>query len=158
MFQFLLGTIATALLALHPANIPTTNPEKNNSDPVKKKEQKVTVYTTADNTNYRLTQTATLSFSAYGQPFETEPAIFVDPNKKFQTFLGIGGALTDASAEVFAKLSKSKQQELLEKYYDKEKGIGYSIARTNIHSCDFSSDSYTSVSYTHLTLPTNREV
>lgn len=30
-------------------------------------------------------------------------------------------------------------------YFDPEKGIGYSLARTNIHSCDFSSDSYTYV-------------
>lgn len=144
MNSFFLGTIATALLVLHSATN-QTNAATNTADPVKKKEQKVTVYTTAENSNYRLSKTATLSFSAYGQPFETEPAIFVDPNKKFQTFLGVGGALTDASAEVFAKLPKNKQQELLEKYYDREKGIGYSIARTNIHSCDFSSDSYTYV-------------
>jgi glucosylceramidase len=142
MYQILMSTIATALLALHPS----TNYQKtSSSDPIKKKETKVTVYTTAENSNLRLTQTAVLNFSAYGQPFETEPAVFVDPNKKFQTFVGIGGAITDASAEVFAKLSKAKQQELLEKYYDVNKGIGFSLARTNIHSCDFSSDSYTYV-------------
>jgi glucosylceramidase len=71
--------------------------------------------------------------------------VFVDPNKTFQTFLGIGGAITDASAEVFAKLSKEKQQEFLNAYYSKDKGIGYSLIRTNIHSCDFSSDMYTYV-------------
>jgi glucosylceramidase len=142
MYQILMSTIATALLALHP----TANQQKTTTyDPIKKKELKVTVYTTAENSNLRLTQTAVLNFSAYGQPFETEPAVFVDPNKKFQTFLGVGGAITDASAEVFAKLPKNKQQELLEKYYDVNKGIGFSIARTNIHSCDFSSDSYTYV-------------
>ena len=145
MYPFLLGTIVTAMLSLQPisTNLPTA--KISNTDPVKKKETKVTVYTTADKSNFRLTQTDILKFSPYGQPFETEPAIFVDPDKQFQTVVGIGGALTDASAEVFAKLSKSKQQELLEKYYDKEKGIGYSLARTNIHSCDFSSDSYTYV-------------
>ena len=47
---------------------------------------------------------------------------------------------------MFAKLSKDKQQELLNAYYDKDKGIGYTLARTNIHSCDFSSGSYTYVS------------
>ena len=59
--------------------------------------------------------------------------------------MGIGGALTDASAETFAKLPKVQQQELLTAYFDSNKGIGYSLARTNIHSCDFSSDSYTYV-------------
>jgi len=45
--------------------------------------------------------------------------------------------LTDASAETFAKLPKEKQQELLTAYYDTLKGIGYTLARTNVHSCIF---------------------
>ena len=36
----------------------------------------------------------------------------MDPSKTFQTFLGIGGALTDASAETFYKLPRDKQQEI----------------------------------------------
>ena len=107
---------------------------------------KITVYTTADSTNLRLTATDTLKFSDFGQPKETQPCVFVDPTKTFQTFMGIGGALTDASAETFYKLSKAKQQEIIEKLYDAQKGIGYTFGRTNIHSCDFSSDSYTYVS------------
>ncbi|MEI8097517.1 MAG: glycoside hydrolase family 30 protein [Sediminibacterium sp.] len=140
MYQFFISAILATLFAA-----PTNSSVAVNTatDPGNKKAQKVTVYTTANNSNYRLTASATLSFSAYPQPFETEPAIFVDPSKKFQTFVGIGGALTDASAETFAKMSKAKQQEIIEKYFDAKKGIGYSLARTNIHSCDFSSDSYT---------------
>ncbi|HSC36632.1 MAG TPA: glycoside hydrolase family 30 protein [Chitinophagaceae bacterium] len=106
----------------------------------------VTVYTTAAHTDSRFAQGAELSFKVYPQPLETEPTIFIDPANTFQTFLGIGGALTDAAAETFAKLPKDKQQELLTAYYDPRKGIGYTLARTNIHSCDFSSDSYTYVS------------
>ena len=105
----------------------------------------VTVYTTADSTTLRLSNTETLQFKDFGQPKETEPCIFVDPTKKFQTFIGIGGALTDASAETYAKLPKEKQAELMQALYDTKKGIGYTLARTNIHSCDFSSDSYTYV-------------
>jgi len=108
--------------------------------------RKVTVYTTADTANYRLTQTGTgLSFADFGQPKETQVCVFVDPAKTFQTFLGIGGALTDAAAETFAKLPADKQQELLRAYYDPQNGIGYTIGRTNINSCDFSSDMYTYV-------------
>jgi glucosylceramidase len=59
--------------------------------------------------------------------------------------VGIGGALTDASAETFAKLPAGKQNELLQAYFDREKGIGYTLASTNINSCDFSSDMYTYV-------------
>lgn len=113
--------------------------------PVKPPTQKVVVYTTAENTNLRISQTETVQFVDFGQPKETQPCVFIDPSKTFQTFVGIGGALTDASAETFAKLPKDKQQEFLQKYYDVNKGIGYSLARTNIHSCDFSSGSYTYV-------------
>lgn len=106
----------------------------------------VTVFTTADDTNLRLTLTDKLTFKPAVQPLESEISVFVNPEKQYQTFIGIGGAITDASAEVFAKLPKDKQQELLSAYYDKDKGIGYTLARTNIHSCDFSSGSYTYVS------------
>ena len=105
----------------------------------------VTVYTTADSTNLRLTLTDTVIFKELIQPRETQICIFADPDKKFQTFLGIGGALTDASAETFAKMPDLKQRELLQAYFDTEKGIAYTLARTNINSCDFSSGSYTYV-------------
>lgn len=104
------------------------------------------VYTTADSTDLRLQLTDTLTFNDLAQPVESNVCIFVDPSRSFQTLLGIGGALTDAAAETFAKLPKDKQQEFLAACYDKDKGIGYTLGRTNIHSCDFSSDSYTYVS------------
>lgn len=107
--------------------------------------REVAVYTTADKTNHRLSATGTLKFKPMGQPLETQICVFVDPTKTFQTFLGIGGALTDASAETFAKLPKAKQQEFLTAHFDNNTGIGYTLARTNIHSCDFSSGSYTYV-------------
>jgi len=107
------------------------------------KNKKITVYTTADSTNLRLTQTDILAFVPSKQPLEVEVSVFVEPTKKFQKFMGIGGAITDASAEVFAKLPKDKQKEFMNAYYDKEKGIGYSLLRTTIHSSDFASGSYT---------------
>lgn len=105
----------------------------------------VTVYTSADSTTLRLTKTGQSKFVEKRQPTEGEISIFVNPNKTSQTFLGIGGAITDSSAEVFSKLSPTKQREFLQAYFSKEKGIGYTLARTNIHSCDFSSTSYTYV-------------
>jgi glucosylceramidase len=106
----------------------------------------ITVYSTADSTQLRLAETDKLVFKELAQPTEGELSVFVDPSKTFQTFMGIGAALTDASAETFAKLSAAKQKEFMTAYFDKDKGIGYSLARTNIHSCDFSSGSYTYVS------------
>lgn len=102
-----------------------------------------TVFTTASETEMRLAETGSATFAMAAQPLENEVSVFVNPEKSFQTFLGIGGAITDASAEVFARLPPEKQEEFLTAYYDKEKGIGYSLCRTPIHSCDFSSGSYT---------------
>ena len=114
--------------------------------------KRVTVYTTAENTALRISLTDTLRLTDFGQPFETQPCIFVDPAKTFQTFIGIGGALTDASAETFYKMPKAKQAEILQQYFDPKSGIGYTLARTNIHSCDFSSGSYTYVKENDATL------
>lgn len=100
------------------------------------------IYTTAENTSLKLTATDTLAFEKADQPLETEVFLSINPAIEFQEFLGIGGAITDASAEVFAKLSPDKQQEFLNAYYS-ENGINYNIIRTNINSCDFGSKSYT---------------
>jgi glucosylceramidase len=110
-----------------------------------KKSDRVSVVVTAKDSHFRLSRNMQVEMEPRPQPFEHMPCVFVDTTKVFQTFLGIGGALTDASAETFAKLPKGKQQELLQAYFDKDKGIGYSIARTNMNSCDFSSASYTYV-------------
>ena len=107
------------------------------------KNKSIEVYTSADSTSYRFSKTnSDLKFKEMKQPLETQVCIFVNPDKKFQTFMGIGGAITDASAEVFAKLTPEKQTEFINAYYSKDKGIGYSLIRTNMSSCDFSSDMY----------------
>ncbi|WP_438968512.1 glycoside hydrolase family 30 protein [Nonlabens sp.] len=116
-------------------------PQKN-SNVTSFQNRQVTVFTTAENSNKRLHKDAIQSFDKAGQPLETEIAIFVNPNKTFQKFLGIGGAITDASAEVFYQLSDDKQKELLNAYYSDE-GINYNIIRTSIHSSDFGLGSHT---------------
>ena len=103
------------------------------------------VYTTSALNDIKLQLTGEVTFSEFKQPLETEASILVSPSKQFQTFMGIGAALTDASAETFYKLSEENQNRFLEAYYSVDKGIGYSLARTIIHSCDFSSASYTYV-------------
>ena len=104
--------------------------------------KKIQVFTTAKDTDLRLTKTSESVFTTKKQPLETEVAIFVNTNKTFQKFLGIGGAITDASSEVFSKLSTAQQEKLLQSYYGKE-GIGYNIIRTSIHSSDFGLGSHT---------------
>lgn len=148
--NFLVASSA-ALLASNKLGF--ASPKQNDGFPISQKPPRsstpgtqVTVYTTAAKTDYRISRTDTLSFKPVGQPKETQICVFVDPSRPFQTFLGIGGALTDASAETFSLLPKEKQGELIRAYFDEQQGIGYKLARTNIHSCDFSSSSYIYVS------------
>jgi len=103
------------------------------------------VYTTSALSEAKLKLTGEVVFSKFKQPLETEVSVLISPSKQFQTFVGIGAALTDASAETFYKLSEENQQLFMDAYYSVDKGIGYSLARTIIHSCDFSSASYTYV-------------
>lgn len=95
-------------------------------------------------TKEKLAAKGNVSFIPMAQPKETDACIFVDPDFKYQKLIGIGGAITDASAETLYKMPKAKQQEILDAYYGKD-GLGYTVVRTNMNSCDFSSDSYTYV-------------
>jgi glucosylceramidase len=107
--------------------------------------RKVSIVITAKGTNYKLSRQMQILMSPTPQPLEHIPCVFLDPAETFQTFVGIGGALTDAAAETFYKIPAEKQQEFLKACFDKEEGIGYTLARTNMNSCDFSSGSYTYV-------------
>ena len=112
------------------------------------------VYVTARDTNLRLSSIGEVSFKEFGQPVETQVCVFLDPANTFQTMVGIGGAITDAAAETYAKLPEKVQKEFLNSLYDSEDGIGYNFARTNIGSCDFSSDSYSYIEDTDSLLRT----
>ena len=147
--KFLVGSTSALLghkhlvAALGKNSTDAAKPHSRKLNPSGAKE--VTIYTTADKSEHRLSQTGAAAFKAVGQPKETQICVFVDPARQFQTFLGIGGALTDAAAETFARLPKQKQREFIDAHFDERRGIGYKLARTNIHSCDFSSGSYTYV-------------
>jgi glucosylceramidase len=100
-------------------------------------------YVTARGTGSRLESTRALAFVDFPQPRESEPFVLVDPDKTFQTLIGIGAAITDASADTFAALPDDRQEKVVRAFFDPKDGIGYTLARTNMHSCDFSSAPYT---------------
>ena len=142
-FGFFIGLLF--LISCSPDKKKDAEESKPESEPgiVLVKTPKAEVYTTAHKTDLKLSKSSGLNFGDFKQPLETEIDVLVDPTKQFQTFMGIGAALTDAAAETFYKLSEENQERFLEAYYSKENGIGYSLGRTIIHSCDFSSGSYT---------------
>ncbi|WP_417860130.1 glycoside hydrolase family 30 protein [Winogradskyella sediminis] len=146
MIKKIIFGLTGILLASCANDIDSTKTTANTESKTKNSEvftpTQATLYTTAENTTLRLSNQGVSTFTEATQPLETDIAVFVNPNKSFQSFIGIGGAITDASAEVFAKLSADKQNELLNAYYS-EDGINYNIIRTSIHSSDFGSESFT---------------
>merc|ERR1719350_2408762 len=85
-------------------------------------------------TGDRLTDKGSVDFVA-DFPFEG-PTVSV--SRTFdQTIEGFGGAFTEASALVFQSLAAAQQQQLLEMYFGGS-GIGYTLGRVHINSCDFS--------------------
>src|SRR2546426_8498062 len=90
------------------------------------------VYTTAESTSLRLTATDTLVFKPSEPTSEGKVYVFVDPRKTFQPLIGIGGALTDAAAETFAKLPPAPQGEVITADYSAGRGGGHTLGPTDI--------------------------
>jgi glucosylceramidase len=66
------------------------------------------------------------------------------PDMEYQTILGFGGAVTEASGYAFSKLSKENQEKVLDLYFGPE-GNGYHLMRTHIDSCDFALGVYSAM-------------
>ncbi len=103
------------------------------------------VFTTAHGTDHKLSVTAGLEWHSRSVKTETDVVITVVPTQKFQTIIGIGAAITDASAHVLYQLPHKTREQFLKAHFSMDDGIGYSLIRTTIHSCDFSPASYTYV-------------
>lgn len=112
-------------------------------DPSTTPRRTLAVYTSAKDVMPRLALSAAPVVTPVGQLPAPEVSIYVNSGQRFQTVLGIGGAITDAVAEVFDLLPPQRQDELLRAYFNPQTGLGYSLLRTTIHSSDFSSASYT---------------
>ena len=106
--DFIVASSAAGILAK--TGLPTFAAENNINDNLKFSvtDKKVSVYTTAKNTEMKMSASGSLEFKPMAQPLETQICVFVEPKRTFQTFMGIGGALTDASAETFAKIAERK--------------------------------------------------
>ena len=92
------------------------------------------VVETAKDTGHRLSAVTAPSKTAAPAP----SAIVCHPSKSFQEIVGFGGALSESSAWVLAQLPPDERMKILRRYYDPKEGIGYTLARTHLNSCDFS--------------------
>ncbi len=67
----------------------------------------------------------------------------IDTSRRYQTMAGFGGAFTEAAAYTLSRMPEDRRTEALTSYFDRSRGLGYSIGRVPIHSCDFSLGNYT---------------
>ncbi len=96
-------------------------------------EQPWSIHVSAKDTELRLTK------GALAVPEGLTPTIItLDEDQRFQTIEGFGASFTEASAIALAALSPDQRQEVLKAYFDPVHGHGYTLARTHINSCDFS--------------------
>lgn len=91
---------------------------------------------TAKNTSNRLTEKKFIECES------GKIKIKIDTSKKYQKFIGVGGAFTEAASTTLDKMSSKKRQEAIDAYFHPQKGIGYSFCRTHLNSCDFSLGNY----------------
>jgi glucosylceramidase len=94
----------------------------------------VQVYETSERGN---SLTKITQFSNEGTPF----VLTINPDEKFQTITGFGGAFTESSAYLLFKLSEANRKKIIDAYFS-EDGANYSLTRTHINSCDFSLKQY----------------
>lgn len=112
------------LLAGSPANAVTPmTPTSSHTGPV-------TICTTAKGSDAPMTRSEAPVPTPGHKLTEVGNSVYVDTGQRYQAFMGIGGAITDAAAETSANLDAKRQAEFLKAYYDPKDGIGYTLART----------------------------
>ena len=74
-------------------------------------------------------------------PAEKTIVVDVNTTEERQELTGIGGSFTESTSSLLAKMSKEKRQEVIDAYFGPD-GARYSLTRTHIGSCDFSSGNY----------------
>ncbi len=104
----------------------------------------IKVIETAKNTDARLTEQEKLQFKDFKE-VNNKPVLELDNTKKYQQILGFGGAFTEAAAHTLSQISPELRQEVIESYFNQDTGLGYSMGRVHIHSCDFALENYTYV-------------
>lgn len=105
--------------------------------PVKPVSDQVTVVRTAKGTTERLAQLPPIALRPGTVPKEL-PSVIIDSEVRYQTFMGFGGSFTESSADLFRSASAANQKRILDAYFRNDTGLGYTMGRLHMNSCDFS--------------------
>lgn len=101
----------------------------------------IKVIQTACDTKDRLSRKEDLFFLADPEERENE-LVSIYEELQYQEIEGFGGAFTEAAAVTYYKMSPEKRKEIMDAYFTPGKGLEYSLCRTHINSCDFSTGNY----------------
>ena len=107
--------------------------------------RKLDIHVTARDTGERLTTRPATPLLPPGDapaPEANTAVVTLDAARTYQTIEGFGGAFTEAAAYTLSRMEPALRDEVLRAYFDPQVGIGYSLCRTHINSCDFSLGNY----------------
>ena len=104
--------------------------------------QMLKVYQTARDTDDRLSEKPSVRLGDRSEGLDSPALISIDTDKSFQTITGFGGAFTEAAAYTLSRIDPELREKALRAYFDPKDGIGYSLCRTHINSCDFALGNY----------------
>ncbi len=88
------------------------------------------------------------------EPSRSDGGLRINPSRYYQTVVGFGGAFTEAAAYTLSRMPAERRLEAIAGYFDRDRGLGYSIGRIPVHSCDFSLGNYTYIKEGDETLKT----
>jgi glucosylceramidase len=104
--------------------------------------RRIRCFLTARDTGARLTEQPVLPSQAGESGL---PTVIVNTGRAFQTIEGFGGAFTESAAVAWLALGTVHRQQVLEAYFDRASGHGYSLCRVHMGSCDFALGNYAHV-------------
>ena len=67
--------------------------------------------------------------------------VTVHPEVTGQVIHGFGGAFTDAAGFVYSQMDGDTRREVIQTYFGRD-GLGYTMGRTHLDSCDFAAEMY----------------
>jgi glucosylceramidase len=111
----------------------------------------IKVIQTSKSTEDRLTEKQSL---VLGSKSTATVNLIINIDKTFQDIIGFGGAFTEAASYTLARMDREKREEIVKKYFDPIEGLGYTLGRVHIHSCDFALGNYTYVEENDIELKT----
>ena len=127
--------IAMSFMAISPADAKTKKSKPTAA--------KVSVYVTRADQSKLLQHDSGLKITTGAATTSDSESIIVNSDERFQTMVGFGAAITDASAYVIRhNLKPTARKQLIRDLFSQTNGIGFSFTRLTIGASDFSRTHY----------------